>query len=134
MSSPASPAQTLAIRERFLGDALPTATSRYNLAVVALREDRLEQALELADRALTTRMRVLGPSNVATARAKAVTGEIYLKLRRMNEAATIFQVKERGRFWRPCGFEHAAHLIVALFYFPTDGPRHQPCFPRRNAP
>jgi hypothetical protein len=104
------PAQTLAIRERFLGDALPTATCRYNLAVVALHEDRLEQALELADKALTTRMRVLGPSNPATARAKALTGEVYLKLRRMNEAATIFQVgAKNGRAKN--GFE--IHFVVS---------------------
>lgn len=89
----------LAIRERLLGDALPTATCRFNLAVTELREENWEAALALAEKALVTRMRVLGPSNPLTARAKELTGEIFLKMRRMAEAASIFQVRMLIR-WR----------------------------------
>lgn len=85
--------QVLAVRERYMGDTLPTATSRYNLAVVAWRDDQLDVSLDLVTLAVNTRMQVLGPTNPGTANALSLMGEVHMKLKQPSKATEIFKVR-----------------------------------------
>lgn len=84
--------QVLAVRTRLLGDALPTATSKYNLAVVAFYQDRLDECETLVSGALRTRQQLLGPTNPSTMNARGLLGEVYLKTSRVSAALEAFQV------------------------------------------
>lgn len=85
--------RVLDVRLKLLGDALPTATAKYNLGISLFYHDQLEEAMVLFNDALSIRMQLLGPTNPATMHVKAMVGETHLKTGRAQPALECFQVR-----------------------------------------